>query len=131
MKLYQFRWWQRVFKKEDEKKKSEILDNIEAIEDFLGDIGNSVKTIKALLKELEELETERQVANEALKKVNLETQSTVIEKLIDQYAFLMNDADINGIRVKRIGHEFLSHAKKAGLNQLVNEKKKDLKWRGW
>ena len=87
--------------------------------------------IKELLKNLKELEHERQVATPSLARVNLEAQADIIEKLIDQYEFFQDDADINGIRVKRIAHEYLFQAKKIGLNKLVKEKKRDLKWRGW
>jgi|SRR3989338_1625235 len=131
MKFYEWRWWQRLFKKEEEKKKSETPENIEAIQDFLNEIPQSVKTIKELLKNLKELEHERQVATPSLARVNLEAQADIIEKLIDQYEFFQDDADINGIRVKRIAHEYLFQAKKIGLNKLVKEKKRDLKWRGW
>ncbi|MBI2112258.1 hypothetical protein HYT52_01860 [Candidatus Woesearchaeota archaeon] len=131
MKFYEWRWWQRIFKKEEEKKKSETPENIEAIQDFLNEIPQSVKTIKELLKSLKELEYERQVATPSLARVNLEAQADIIEKLIDQYEFFQDDADINGIRVKRIAHEYLFQAKKIGLNKLVKEKKRDLKWRGW
>jgi len=133
MKIYQTKWWTKMFKKEEKIIKQDLLNNIQSIVEFLEDVHLEVKAIKPLLKELEELEKEREVASKSKKivKINLETQAEVIDKLLDKYEFFQDDADINGIRVKRIADEFLRNAGKEGLGDLVKAKKKDLKWRGW
>ena len=47
--------------------------------------------------------------------------------MLDQYEFIQNDVDINGIRLKRIAQEFLHNLGKADLKELQKEKKQ--KWK--
>lgn len=82
-----------------------------------------------LLQQLEELEKERKMATSSLIPANLQTQSNLLDQLLDRYEFLQNDTDINGLRVKRIGKQFLQHAKKAGLHDILEAKKKDMRWK--
>ncbi|MBS3120800.1 hypothetical protein J4420_03725 [Candidatus Woesearchaeota archaeon] len=117
-----------MFSPEKHEKREEVLKDIETIAEFLQDTKDDVKQLKPLLEKLEELEKERQVASSGLLHVNLEAQAEVLDKLLQRYEFFQNDADVNGMRVKRIAQEWLKHAQKAGLKDLVQKKKKDLKW---
>src|SRR3989338_10853844 len=128
MKVYQQTWWKKMFSPEKHEKREEVLKDIETIAEFLQDTKDDVKQLKPLLEKLEELEKERQVASSGLLHVNLEAQAEVLDKLLQRYEFFQNDADVNGMRVKRIAQEWLKHAQKAGLKDLVQKKKKDLKW---
>ncbi|MBS3124096.1 hypothetical protein J4437_05695 [Candidatus Woesearchaeota archaeon] len=128
MALYEKKWWQNLFKKKEEKQE-DVLHDVEAILEFLKDVPDESRSLIPLFKQLEDLESERQVASEHLAKINLETQSELLEKILDRYGALQNDADINGIRVKRIALEFLKKAKKVGLKDLVAEKEQESKWR--
>ena len=109
--------------------KEDVLKNLEAMIDFLEDINFEAKQLIPELKKLEELETERQVAAPGLTQVNLETQSEVLDKVLEKYEFFQNDVDINGIRMKRIAEEFLKQAKKAGLKDLIKEKEQKSMWK--
>ena len=128
MKVYQQTWWKKMFSPEKHEKREEVLKDIETIAEFLQDTKDDVKQLKPLLEKLEELEKERQVASSGLLHVNLEAQAEVLDKLLQRYEFFQNDADVNGMRVKRIAQEWLKHAQKANLKDLVQKKKKDLKW---
>jgi len=130
-KIYQTKWWEKHFKKEVKSKEPSTLENIESISEFLDDVHHEIDTVKSSLKELKELEKEREVATEGLIKVNLSTQAEIIDKILTQYEFFQNDTDINGIRIKRIAKTFLENSKKAGLNDLVKQKSIDKKWQGW
>jgi len=130
-KLYEMSWWQKIFKKEVKKKREDALSSIAAVREFLADVPDQLKAMKPLLLQLEELEKERLVAKPGIK-LNLEAQSQVFEKLLDRYEFFQDDVDINGLRVKQLSRDFLEHAKKAGLKELVQEKLKTQKWKwGW
>ena len=129
MPLYEKKWWKKIFGGKKITSKVKPLEDINAIEDFISEIGSDVKEIQKDLKKLEELEKEYKVAKSGIIQVNLETQSEVIEKLMERYQFLQNDMDINGLRVKGIAEEFLRRAHKAGMRDLVSEKKKSDKWR--
>ncbi len=120
-------WWNRASKKEGEPK-VDILKDIGAIQDSLREVSMESKALLKELGGLEELEKERQVARESVIPINLEAQAKVLDILLQRYEFYQNDVDINGIRVKQIAREFLKRAKQAGLKDLVNEKKKDMKW---
>ncbi|MBI2151676.1 hypothetical protein HYU21_03065 [Candidatus Woesearchaeota archaeon] len=131
MALYEKKWWQALFKKKEEKQE-DVIHDVQAILEFLKDIPEESRSLIPLFKQLEDLEKERQVASGHLTKINLETQSGVLEKILARYEALQNDADINGIRVKRIALDFLKKAKKAGLKDLVAEKEQSSRWRlGW
>ena len=119
-------WWKKQAKKH-EPKKAEMLTDIQAIIEFLEQVPKDTETLLPLFKQLEELEKERQVASSSLIPTNLHTQEEVLDKLLDQYEFLQNDVDINGIRLKRIAEEFLHNLGKADLKELQREKKQ--KWK--
>lgn len=117
-----------MFGKRETEKKVDTLKDIQAIIEFLQEIKDDAKPLLKDLQKLEELEREREVANEEVLLVNLETQAEVLEKILQRYEFLQDDADINGIRIKQVARELLHRAKRAGLNELVEEKKQDMKW---
>ena len=129
MGLPEKKWWKKTFAKSEPKSKVETLKDIESIHDFLDEIDNDSKSIQKILDQLEELEKERLIARESIVHVNLESQAKIMDKLIERYEFFQNDADINGLRVKRIATEFLKHAEKAGMKDLVKMKKQDMRWR--
>ncbi len=120
-------WWSRVFPKEAEPK-VEVLKDIQAIQESLREAPGETKMLLKELQKLEELEKERQVARESMIPVNLEAQAKILDTILQRYEFYQNDADIGGIRIKQIAREFLKKARHAGLKDLVNEKKKDMKW---
>ena len=128
MKIYEKKWWRKMF---DKKKapKEDVLKDLEAMIDFLEDVNDEAQHLIPELKKLEELEKERQVAESGLTQVNLETQAAVLDKVLERYEFFQNDVDINGIRVKRIAQEFLNQAKKAGMKDLVKEKEQSHQWK--
>ena len=128
MAFYEKKWWKALFDKK-ENKKIDSLKDIEAIKEGILDLKDEVKYLLPELEKLEELEKEREVARAGIIKINLNTQAEVLDKLLERYQFFQNDIDINGIRLKAIATNFLKHAKKAGLNDLVSEKKQDVKWK--
>lgn len=128
MALYQKKWWKKLFQKKKHSQKVDSLKNIQSIIEFLKDIRSDKNLLLEELKKLEELEKEREVANEGLRQINLESQAKILDNLLERYQFFQNDADINGIRVKQIASQFLNHAEEAGLKDLVHKKKKDMKW---
>ncbi len=126
--LSQMGYWRSLFPKRKEMK-VDVLKDIEAIRDCLTDVQFEVNAILPELDKLEELEKERQVVKKAsVIEVNLETQATVLDSLLEKYEFFQNDVDINGIRVKEISRNFLKLARKAGLQDLANEKKGKSTW---
>ncbi len=128
MALYQRAWWKRLFQTK-KKEPVDVLKNIQAVIEFLGD--NRLETEKLLsdLQKLEELEKERRVAEEGIVQVNLETQAKILDHLLERYQFFQNDADINGIRVKQIASQLLKYAEEAGMADLVSQKKKEMGWK--
>ena len=127
MSLADRKWWQRVFHKSAERK-VDALNDIAAMKECLSELHMDVKAILKELTELEELEKERMVAKSGIVHVNLETQVRVFDILLERYEFFENDVDINGLRLKRIAGEYLKHAQRAGLTDLVAEKKENAKW---
>jgi hypothetical protein len=129
MGLQEKRWWKNIFSNKEHKKKVDVQKDISAIIDFLQEINDDQKSIITNLRNLKELETEFEVAKEGIVQVNLQTQAKLIEKIIQEYEFLQNDVDINGLRVKMITEEFLKRLKKAGMHDLLKEKRLDPVWK--
>ena len=108
-------------------KEVKIEDDLEAVLEFLREIN-----VKELVKKIEKLKImihEQKVIHQELQGTNLEKQANQLEEVLTYYEFLENDADINGLRLRKIGQDILRKAEKAGLKDLVKAKKNDLKWR--
>ena len=130
MPLYQQKWWKKLFGKKEHHTKVDILKDVNAVREELQDLKDEVRPLVKLLQKLEELEKEYGVGNEDIRLVNLETQADIIDQILQRYEFIQDDIDINGIRLRHISKEFLQRAQKAGLKDLVEEKKQDRKWWG-
>ncbi|MBU0457168.1 MAG: hypothetical protein ABH824_00735 [Nanoarchaeota archaeon] len=128
MALYEKNWWKKLFGKKERKNKVDVLKDIDAIIEFLNDLSNDTKFLLKEFKKIEELEKEYHVAKSDIIHINLDTQGKFLDKILERYESFQNDVDINGLRVKSIGNEFLQRAEKAGMKDLVKEKKKDRKW---
>tara|TARA_Y100000310_G_C20599618_1_gene772323 strand:- start:7 stop:402 length:396 start_codon:yes stop_codon:yes gene_type:complete len=127
MALYEKKWWKDLFQKE-EKKKVDSTKDIQAVIDFVNEIETNKKLLLPKLKKLAELEKESHVAKSGIIQVNLQTQAKILEDVLSVYESLQNDTDINGLRVKEVAGEFLKKSQRAGLKDLVKEKKQDIKW---
>ena len=117
------KWW-----KKQKEQTIDPLKDIQAILECLNELSNDAKPLLKDLHKLEELEKERQVGRESILPINLEAQAKLLDTILQRYEFFQNDVDINGIRVKEIARNLLKEAKKAGLKDLVQEKKKEMKW---
>jgi len=122
-------WWQKHFARDEHQEKIDIVKDLDAIVEHLEEINYDVKSILPELKKLMELEKERKVADSSITHINLETQASILDGLLEKYEFFQNDVDINGLRLKAIANQFLSNAKKHGLTDLVKEKKADQRWK--
>lgn len=127
MGIEQKKWWQKLFNKPSEPHIDSIKD-IDAIIEFLKDLNNDTKLLTKNLEKLRELEKERLVARPGILHINIETQSKILDELLERYEFFENDTSINGIRLKHITNELLQHAKKIGLTDLIKTKKNDPRW---
>ncbi|MBI2572550.1 hypothetical protein HYV86_01710 [Candidatus Woesearchaeota archaeon] len=128
-KLYERKWWQKLFKKPEFQTKVDVLNDIDAIRDYLDELKSDAKAITLKLNSLEELEKERQVAKSGIEVINLQAQGKILDELLDLYETFQNDADINGLRLKMICKEYLKNAQKAGMTHLVEEKKNSARWK--
>ena len=128
MAFYEKKWWKNLFNKK-KKEKVDILNDLEAILDFLPEIKHDVSFLNEEFEKLEELEKELEVGTEKVVKINLQTQAEIIEKLIQRYESFHNDVDINGLRLKKIATQFLKKADHADLKELVKEKKASQYWK--
>lgn len=126
--------WRKLFGKKEKDRKTEkedkidSLKNIQSVIEFLKEIRSDKSLLLPELEKLEELEKEMAVAKEGLRQINLNSQAKILDKILERYQFFQNDADINGIRVKQIASHFLKRAEEAGMKDLAEEKKKDMKW---
>jgi histidyl-tRNA synthetase len=127
MPIYEKKWWKKIFYKQKEVKINPLKD-LNAIVEFLNDLDSDKNHLLKDLKQLQELEKERSVAKNDIVHVNLDTQSSVYDNLLERYEFFQSDVDINAIRLKRLANKLLIEAHNAGMKDLIKSKKKDAKW---
>jgi len=113
--------------------KGEEIEEVK-VKDDLNAVLNSLKEIevKELVKKLGTLKSmvkEEGVVKEELSVKNLKEQIKLLDGILQGYGFLEDDVDINGLRLRKVGKELLRKAKDKGMDELVKEKKKDMKWR--
>jgi len=118
-----------MFGKLEHAKHVDVVKDIEVVEDFLEDVNADVKVLLKELRQLRELEQERQVAKSGVVHVNLETQAGVFDRILERYGFFQEDVDINGLRLQKVAKVYLKNCQKVGLSDLVSEKKQDEKWK--
>ncbi|MAG61119.1 hypothetical protein CL619_05000 [archaeon] len=110
-------------------KETDSLKDIEAIIDYLKEVHLDTEKLLKQMKKLQDLEKERTIASEGLLHVNLQAQAELFDSLLRDYESFQDDTSISSIRVQHVAKEFLKYAKKAGMKDLVKEKKKDQQWR--
>lgn len=116
------------FGKKKQSKKVNAVKDLKAIIDFLKDVSSDAQLLIPKLEELYELEKERKVATSKIVITNIQAQMDILDDLLKRYEFFQTDAEINGIRIRNIAQDVLKKAKKAGLNDLVKEKKNNTFW---
>lgn len=131
MAIYEQKWWQKLWGKKESHEQADSLKEMEAVGEFLEGVNEDAKRLNQKLAKLEELEKERQVAAEGVLHINLQAQAAELDKMLEEYEFFQNDVDINGLRMRKIANHFLKEAEKAGMKDLVKEKKKDHRWQFW
>ncbi|MEK6845239.1 MAG: hypothetical protein AABY26_00655, partial [Nanoarchaeota archaeon] len=124
-------WWQKLWGKKEHHEQADSLKEMEAVGEFLEGVNEDAARLNQKLAKLEELEKERQVAAEGVLHLNLQAQAAELDKMLEEYEFFQNDVDINGLRMRKIANNFLKEAEKAGMKDLVKEKKKDHRWQFW
>ena len=129
MAIYEQKWWKKLFSKPVRQKRVDIDNDIEAISECLNDLSDDQKFLIESLERLNDLEKEFHVAKSGIVQVNLETQAVLLEKIMERFDFLHNDIAINNLRLKKISQELLKRADKAGLKDLVREKKRSIIWK--
>ena len=108
--------------------KEDSLKDIEAVLEYLAEVGDDIKKMRSQLEKLRNLEKERLVAGSGLLQVNLQAQIQLLDPLVGEYDLYEDDCVIQGIRLKRIAREWGRRAKKAGMKDLVKDKSKKMTW---
>ncbi len=128
MAINEWKIWKKLgLSKEKTEEEIKVKDDLGAIIAFLREI--DVKKLIFQLEKMKEISKEEGVIKEDLKKSNLEKQIKFFDDILQRYDFFQNDADINGLRLKKIGKDLLKKAKEQGMSELVKEKNTDLRWK--
>jgi len=105
MSIYKKTWWEKLRKKSSTQK-IDILHDIEAIKEFLGDVNLDSKRLLKQLDLIEEFEKERKVGRKEIKKIASQTEEKTLTEFSKQYGFFQNDVILNGVRVRMIKEQF-------------------------
>ncbi len=128
MAINEWKIWRKLkITKEKEAEEVKVKDDLSAVISFLKEI--DVKELARKLEIMKDMVKEGKVVGEELKSENLDKQINLFDEILRDYDFFVNDADINGLRLRKIGGELLRKAKEAGMDELVKGKKTDIKWR--
>ncbi len=110
-------------------KEKDSLKDISAIIDFLEEVHLDTEKLTSQMKKLEELEKERTMARGGILHVNIQAQAELLNNLLRDYESFQDDTSISSIRVQHISKKLMVYAKKAGMKDLIKEKKHDPQWR--
>ena len=127
MAINEWRIWKKVGIVKEEVKEVKVKDDLDAVIAFLKEM--DVSKLVEKLERMREMVKEEGVVEDGLKTENLEKQIKLFDEVLRAYDFFEDDADVNGLRLQKIGGELLRKAKEEGMGDLVKEKKKDIKWR--
>ena len=122
-------WWQRLFKKDEGRKRVDIDSDIEAIIDFCSDVEKDAKELRALLLNFENLHREAHVTRHSASKVNARSRLTMFEDILERYSSFEDDVEINKERLKIVAKHLLNDAAKAGQKEEIELKKKSSLWK--
>ncbi len=127
MAINEWKIWKKVGIVKEEVEEVKVKDDLKAVISFLKemDVGKLVEK----LERMQEMVKEEGVVEDGLKEDNLKKQIELFDEVLRAYDFFEDDADVNGLRLQKIGGELLREAKEKGMTDLVKEKKKDIKWR--
>jgi hypothetical protein len=127
MAINEWKIWKKVGIVEEEREEVKVKDDLDAVIAFLKEM--DVKELISKLERMGEMAKEEGVVDDGLKAENLEKQIELFDEILQGYDFFESDADVNGLRLQKIGSELLRKAKEKGMTDLVKVKKKDIKWR--
>ena len=128
MAINEWNVWKKLgMVNKEEIEETKVKDDLNAVIGFLKEI--DVNELVNKLERMKDIVREEGVVEEGLKVENVERQIELLDEILQAYNFFQNDADINGLRLKKIGKELLRKAKEGGMVDLVKEKKNDIKWR--
>ncbi len=122
-------WWEKLFKKETEKKKIDIDTDIDAIREFCDDAKRDLKELEELLKNFENLHKESHITRHTASHMNTKTRIALFEDILERYSSFEDDVEINKERLKLIAKHLLDDASKAGHKEEVQLKKQDPLWK--
>ena len=91
MSIADTRLWKKMFGKLEHAKHVDVVKDIEVVEDFLEDVNADVKVLLKELRQLRELEQERQVAKSGVVHVNLEPQAGGFDRILVRHGFFQTD----------------------------------------
>jgi hypothetical protein len=128
MAINEWRIWKKLgIVKEKETEEVKVKEDLRAIVSFLKEI--DVSKLVEKLERMKNMVKEEVVVGEELKTDNLKKQIELLDGILRDYNFFQDDADINGLRLKKIGGELLKKAEGKEMADLVKDKKKDILWR--
>ncbi len=128
MAINEWKIWKKVgITKEKEREEVKIEEDLKAVISFLKEI--EVKQLIEKLEKLAERVKEGKIIKAELSEDNLKEQIKLLDEILKEYNFFEDDVDVNGLRLKKIGREFLREAKEKGIKELIKEKKRDINWK--
>ena len=127
MAINEWKIWKKTGIVKEDEEEVKVKDDLDAVITFLKEM--DVKVLISKLEQMREMAKEEDVVEDGLKAENLEKQIGLFDEILRAYDFFEEDADVNGLRLQKIGNELLKKAKERGMGDLVKEKKKDIKWR--
>ena len=141
MAINEWKIWQNLGITKPRREQVKIDDDLDAINMYLKDLSMDTKKIYLLIREIQLLRQKEQLLSSVpfghtvsptteneIKKC-IEQQIAKWDELLKHYYFFKQDADINGVRLKKISKLMQSKAEKFGISEKLLEKiRKDPKW---
>jgi hypothetical protein len=128
MAINTWKLWEKLGLKPKEIR-ADITTDLNAINNHLKDITRTTNQIRKYLVTLQKLRKEaNMLTDNELRKQNLRKQIEEYDKLLLLYEYYQSDADINGIRVKRVAKYYFERSQKSKLHDVYDKIKKEERW---
>lgn len=112
-----------------QEEKIDVNKDLRAILTFLSDVKYDIAKLSQKFKQLKELRQEAKVlSEEKLRKKNLRKQIQLYDEILIDYEYFVDDADINGQRVKNIAKVLRKKAEEHGFKDLLEKINKKARW---
>lgn len=129
MGIEKFRWWQKIFKNDEGRKRVDVDSDIDAIIEFCSDVSKDAVELRELLANFENLHREAHITRHSASKMNMKSRLALFEDILERYSSFEDDVEVGKERLKIVAHHLLDDVRKSGDKTVAMEKENSDLWK--